>query len=218
MSEDRYYTRGYLPHLDVAEATQFLTWRLDDAIPPGVWEKILAEIDALPEAERRRERTRRADRLLDEGHGSAALGQWRVAHAVQETLWYGHNRRYRLHAWVIMPTHVHVVLTLLPGQKLADVVRTIKSFSAREANRILGQSGRFWQIEVFDRLIRSEGQFERTVAYIEWNPVKAKLVVDPRSFPFSSAFPTNAERLRRTEDAQGGSPEDPEAGQEPCAP
>ncbi|HVL39868.1 MAG TPA: transposase [Fimbriimonadaceae bacterium] len=197
MSEPRYYTRGYLPHFDVPEATQFLTWRLEDAIPPGAWAKILADTEALPEEERRRARMRSADLLLDAGHGSAALKSWPVARAVQDTLWFGHGKRYRLHAYVVMPNHVHAVLTLLPGQELSTVVRTVKSYSAREANRILKRSGRFWQIEVFDRLIRSPEHFERTVQYVEWNPVKAKLVEDPRHFCFSSAFPANAERLAR---------------------
>jgi REP element-mobilizing transposase RayT len=211
MEEARVYTRGFLPHFDVAEATQFLTWRLEDAMPPGAWAEVLAETEGLPELERRNERVRRADRLLDEGRGSAVLREWLVASAVQETLWFGHGRRYRLHAYVIMPNHVHTVLTLLAGQSLSDVVRTTKSYSAREANRILGRTGRFWQVEVFDRLIRNPEHFERTIRYIEWNPVKAKLVVDPRHFAFSSAFPANAERLRGDDPSSGLPP----SGQDP---
>lgn len=156
---------------------------------------MLAETEGLSDAERRRERVRRAEGLLDEGRGSAAMQSWPVARAVQDALWFGHGRRYRLRAFVVMPNHVHAVLTLLPGQSTSTVVRTIKSYSAREANRILGRSGRFWQVEVFDRLIRNSDQLARTVEYVEWNPVKAKLVEDPKSFAFSSAFPANAERL-----------------------
>lgn len=196
MDEARYHTRGYLPHLEVPDSTQFLTRRLEDAIPPGAWAEVLADTEGLPERERRQERMRRADRLLDEGRGSAALREWRVARAVQETLWYCHGRRYRLRAYVVMPNHVHAALTLLPGETLSTVTRTIKSYSAREANRMLGRSGRFWQVEVFDRVIRSPEHLARTVEYVEWNPVKARLVDDPRHYAFSSAFPANAERLR----------------------
>jgi hypothetical protein len=52
---------------------------------------------------------------------------------------------------------------------------------------------------------------------VEWNPVKAGLVHDPREFAFSSASSLNAERLRLG-DPQSGSSADPDAGQEPCAP
>lgn len=94
-----------------------------------------------------------------------------------------------------MPTHVHAVLSLAEGEALEDVTRTIKSFSAREANRLLGRSGRFWQVESFYRLIRTSEQLDRTIAYIEWNPVKARLIADPKHYPYSSANPENVERL-----------------------
>ncbi|MEZ0325067.1 MAG: transposase [Fimbriimonas sp.] len=193
----RYHTRGYLPHLEVEDATQFVTWRQADSIPPGVWQQVLQETEEMPEPERGRERMRRAELILDAGYGTAAMRNALVARAVQETLFFGHGKRYTLCAYVVMPNHVHAVLRLLPGEDLSTILRTIKSFSAKEANRLRKTQGRFWQVESFDRLIRTPEQFERTVRYIEWNPVKAQLVADPKHYAYSSAYPINLERLDR---------------------
>ena len=74
-----------------------------------------------------------------------------------------------------MPNHVHVVARLLPGQTLATVVHSWKSFTAKRANAILGREGTFWQREYYDHLIRNEGEFERAMNYVADNPAKAIL-------------------------------------------
>lgn len=196
MQEARYRTRGHLPHLDAPETTQFLTWRLEDSIPPSAWREVLDDTAVLPEGDQRRERARRAEGLLDQGLGSAFLRHPLVARAVQESLLHGNGRRYRLHAFVVMPTHVHALLTPMASVDLQTIMRTIKSYTAHEANRILNRAGRFWQVEYFDRVMRSADHMQRTLTYIEWNPVKARLVSDPAHFAYSSAYPENAERLR----------------------
>lgn len=94
-----------------------------------------------------------------------------------------------------MPNRVPVVLPVQPDVSLTTVLRTIKSYTAREVNAGLGREGRFWQVESYDRLIRDPANFERTARYVEWNPVKAGLAGEPLLYPFSSAFPSNAKRL-----------------------
>jgi REP element-mobilizing transposase RayT len=86
-----------------------------------------------------------------------------------------HGKKYRLVAWCIMPNHVHVVCRLLPGQRLADVVKSWKVYTARQANRMLGRSGPLWEREYYDRLIRREGELDRAVQYVLSNPEKAGL-------------------------------------------
>jgi hypothetical protein len=75
-----------------------------------------------------------------------------------------------------MPNHVHVIFRLLPGQELADVIRSWKLFTARKANRILGRSGAFWQREYYDRLIREDGELNRAIQYVLSNPERAGLI------------------------------------------
>ena len=89
-------------------------------------------------------------------------------------------------AWVIMANHVHVLLT--PLLEMRQVTRSIKSFSARKANEILGRTGDpFWQDESYDHWIRNQEEMNRIIRYIEWNPVKASLVERVEDWPWSSA-------------------------------
>jgi hypothetical protein len=68
-------------------------------------------------------------------------------------------------------------------------MHSVKGFTARRANQILGRVGvPFWQKEFFDHWIRNEREFERVRAYIEGNPVAAG---DPEEYPWSSAAAGN---------------------------
>jgi REP element-mobilizing transposase RayT len=72
---------------------------------------------------------------------------------------------------------------------LPTLVRQVKGPSALAANRLLGRMGEpFWQSEYFDRQVRNEREFAQIQRYIEWNPVKAGLVVQPEDYPGSSAY------------------------------
>ena len=60
-----------------------------------------------------------------------------------ETPWSGFNeRRYTLDEWVIKPNHVHLLLQLKPGEHLPDVLHSLKSFTAKEINKLLNTRGR----------------------------------------------------------------------------
>ncbi|MBL9151913.1 MAG: transposase [Verrucomicrobiales bacterium] len=91
------------------------------------------------------------------------------------TLRQGDETRYRLHAWIVMPNHVHVLVTLAEEAKLENEVGAWKSISARRINRLLGQSGAVWQEDYFDRLVRDRDHFANCVRYIRRNPEKARL-------------------------------------------
>jgi putative transposase len=85
-----------------------------------------------------------------------------------------------------MPNHVHLVA--IPQAAAWRITKTIKGFSAREANRILGRVGQpFWQHESFDHWIRDRREMERVLRYVESNPVKAGLVATAAEWPWSSA-------------------------------
>ena len=63
----------------------------------------------------------------------------------------------------MMPNHVHVVLRILPGQDLAKVLHSWKSFTAKMANQMLRRDGAFWQREYYDHLVRDEHEFCRDI-------------------------------------------------------
>jgi len=107
---------------------------------------------------------------------------------IVDALFYGQDDLgyYQLHAYVVMTNHVHILIT--PLIEVAKITHALKRFTARQANRILHLTGQtFWQEESFDHLVRDAREFQRTVQYIENNPVKAGLVVEPHDFPWSSA-------------------------------
>ena len=83
--------------------------------------------------------------------------------------------RYDLHGWVVMPNHVHVLITPAARHRLADIMHCWKSYTSKRANRILGRSGAFWQDDYFDRFMRDEAHFLRTQDYIAENPIRAGL-------------------------------------------
>jgi len=134
-----------------------------------------------------RERIRIFNQLLDKGDGAVWLKNSAVAEIVQNSLLFFDGQRYSLHAWVIMPNHVHVLFTPMDDWTLTKIIHSWKSFSAREANKILGRVGEFWQREYFDRAIRNEQGFNSAVAYIENNPVKAGLCQVAEEWLFGSA-------------------------------
>ena len=85
-----------------------------------------------------------------------------------------------------MPNHVHVLLTPTVDHDLSSIVHSWKSYTAKEANRILGRTGMFWQPDYLDRFMRDERHFAAVVADIEENPVKAGLCATSEEWPFGS--------------------------------
>ena len=189
-------SRGYLPHVDGEGLTQFVTFHLADALPLRAFEEMRAEVSRLPEGERKADSARRVEAYCDAGHGACPLRDPRAARLLQEKLFEHHGRLYRLHAWCVMPNHGHVLLTPCPGVSLSLVMQRIKGGSAIEINRLLGHEGRLWQPESYDVWMRSESHFWGVVRYLEWNPVKAKIVRDPKLHPWSSANDSAWARFR----------------------
>ena len=181
--------RGRLPHWEKESATYFITFRLADCLPKSILDRITSERIAIVETANQLHRSlspderRKIQRLsspiiekyLDSGAGACHLRNPAVAEDVANTLRHFDDRRYRLFAWCVMPNYVHVVVRLLPGQVLAEVIHSWKSFSAKRANTILARRGSFWQREYYDHLIRNEGELERSIRYVSENPGKANL-------------------------------------------
>ena len=174
-----------LPHFD-CDCIQFVTFRLVDSLPK-IWFENLIEAHRVGQISKI-EYYQRIEKYLAAGLGEKWLANSKVAQMVQDTLKYFHEKRYLLHSWVIMPNHVHMLISILPGNNLPDIVRTIKSYTARKANIKIGRCGPFWQRDFFDRYIRNIKHFDYTVAYIEYNPVVAGLCKQPSEWQFGSAF------------------------------
>lgn len=109
-----------------------------------------------------------------------------LAKVIEEALWFSYGERYTLDAYVIMPDHVHLLLTPLIRWRLSKILQGIKGFTSREINKILRRKGSFWQDENFDHLIRNEAGWIDKFEYIHNNPVKKGLVDRPEDYEFSS--------------------------------
>ena len=79
--------------------------------------------------------------------------------------------RYRLIAYVVMDDHVHVICRP-NSERLENLVRSWKSYSAYRMQREFGRIGRVWQNEYHDRIIRSGAELRRKIAYVLNNPFR----------------------------------------------
>jgi REP element-mobilizing transposase RayT len=182
-----WHSRGYLPHWDHPGMIQSANFRLGDSLPAKVIAEWKCEIDLLPENNQSAALRRRMEEYLDAGHGNCWLRRAEIARLVQEALLHFDGDRYRLLAWCVMPNHVHTLVETQEGFPLADIVHSWKSFTGHEANKILSRTGEFWQRDYFDRYVRDAEHYERVVAYIEENPVKANLAKIKTDWAWSSA-------------------------------
>ena len=172
-----WHSRGYLPHFDSRDVVQFVTFRLADSLPQEALERI--RLSDRPE--------RLRDEALDRGVGACWLARTDIAEVVEQSFFAFDGERYRLHAWTIMPNHVHVLLSISSNESLSGIIGSWKKFTARQANRLLGRSGIFWQGDYWDRFIRNEDHFNAAVSYIDSNPVKAGLTSTPVDWKWGSA-------------------------------
>src|ERR1017187_4508943 len=106
-----WHQRGYIPHCNFPDVTQFVTLRLDDSMPASR----RSEWEALLHLEDKRERRTKLEEYLDRGFGECPLKQPAIAELVENALRFFDGQRYRLQAWVIMPNSYSRV-----GGHLAD--------------------------------------------------------------------------------------------------
>jgi REP element-mobilizing transposase RayT len=190
-----------LPHWAQPGVLCFITWRTEDSIPDTVlknwrderqqWLRQHAinpfatdwrqEIEALGSDARHDFYDRFSARwhdYLDAGHGACVLKQPELAIIVADSLTKFDGERYELTDFVIMPNHIHLLAAFPTERAMLEQCENWKHFQAVQINRRIGSSGRFWQQDGFDHLIRSEEQFYNRRTYIADNPRKANLASD----------------------------------------
>jgi DNA polymerase III subunit alpha len=184
-------TRG-LPHWQQEGVTYFVTFRLADSLPQEVYRKWREERNAaLDEASKaaklsdcekeelrdkiEEEYRERLERHLDKGIGDCCLRNPAQSEIVEKALHHFDGERYLLGSYVIMPNHVHALVRPVMEHKLADILQSWKSFTAKEVNKSLGEAGEFWQSESFDHIVRNGEQLDKFSRYIHENPSKAHL-------------------------------------------
>jgi type I restriction enzyme R subunit len=187
---------GHLPHWHQPGVTYFVTFRTEDSMPVEVsqqWRRRrddwlrrrgvapgnsagLSQLSKEQQREFHETFSREYLEYLDQGLGACVLRRPKIARQVSDSLHHFDDVRYHLGDFVIMPNHVHLLVCLLGSTNIEDLCYSWKKFSATQINRLLGRTGRLWQEESFDHLVRTQSQFEAIQRYIAENPIKAGLV------------------------------------------
>ena len=103
-----------------------------------------------------------------------------------------HGKKIKCYAACVMPDHVHLLIQPLPIQEagkegvhsLAEILHSIKSFSAHAVNTAMKRTGAVWMDESFDRMVRSEADLHKTWNYVWNNPRKIGLVGPMEEYPY----------------------------------
>lgn len=173
--------RCKLPHREQQLKIQFVTFRLADSLPQSVLndyrkrrEAFLKQFpkpwDKSTEILYEKQFTSVMDHYLDNGYGSCVLANPSVREIVVNSLNCFEGERYHLLAYVIMPNHVHMLILPFEGISLKNIMSSLKKFTATAINRLKGTSGKFWDEDYFDVLVRSYNHYSGRLEYIKNNP------------------------------------------------
>lgn len=182
-----------LPHRRQSEVTYFITFRLADSIPQEKLRSWKAERAAFlarnpfphsPDVSVRYHQrfTVKIEEWLDSEMGSCLFKKRERSQIVADTLLFFDQKRYQLGEWVIMPNHVHAVVTPQPGFDLTEILHSWKSYSATQLNQLANREGPLWQEESFNQILRNEQHLWSVKEYIRNNPTKAGVAIHHASF------------------------------------
>jgi REP element-mobilizing transposase RayT len=188
--EISYRQGANLPHWRLDDSTYAVTFRLADSIPVSVLKALKEERDKsirecqdlarpLTQIELRRINylfSERVETWLDRGCGACILRNMDYARIVRDSLLFRDGEKYRLHAWCVMPNHVHVVAHVFKGEDLSTIVKGWKGFTSYKINSLRGIRGlSVWQTEPYDHLVRDQEDLLHQIEYVLRNPSAAKL-------------------------------------------
>lgn len=185
--------RSRLPHWEVDGHWHFVTIRCSGSLPAAVKQNLadihesLKSIDAQCDEFRQLQRKYflTMEKYLDAGSGFAPFTNASACQACLKAFEVIEAEGWMVGEATLMPNHVHCLLRRMESAySLKTIIKRFKGRSARWANQALDRSGKFWQQDWFDRWMRHEAEFIKTVAYIRNNPVKAKLCKEWSDYPW----------------------------------
>ena len=194
-----------LPHFQQPGQAYFVTWSLKDAIPAkaiAMYSRKLGQLKTkidlskkfngnnvlLAKMKREYAITRRKyfimyDTLLaQQKNPDIDLSSQNLQEIIVDVLNHWDNICLENYAFCVMKNHVHWAFRVYEKDEsgksvyLQDILKSVKSFSARAINRVIEQNGQLWQKESYDTTIRNEIHLVNVVRYTLNNPVKAGYV------------------------------------------
>jgi type I restriction enzyme R subunit len=185
------------PHWSQAGAVVFITFRTHDSIPRAVlerwdrekqewlrlrgwdigthWATIIPRLSEKDRADFQKTFHRCREAFLDTCHGRCLLKRPELAQIVAESLLHFDGQRYRMGDFVVMPNHVHLLAVFPTADAMKEQCASWLHYTAFRINQAVGETGKFWQEEPFDHLVRSPEQYDSLRRYIADNPHKAGL-------------------------------------------
>ena len=187
-----------LPHWSQSGVICFITFRTHDSMPQHVvarwhdernkwlqshqintdhpgWQLSLQRLDLSLQHEFFATFSTRWHKELDKCHGDCVLRLAENAKIVSDSLLHFDGKKYVLTDFVIMPNHVHFLTAFKDDDSMLKQCAEWKRFTGRGINANMRRSGRFWQQDGFDHLVRSDAQFLHFRNYIANNPQEAGL-------------------------------------------
>jgi putative transposase len=98
---------------------------------------------------------------------------------------YRDANEFELHDFVVMPNHLHIVLSLDDGKTIGRAVQLIKGGFSHVLH-LTGGAGTVWQPGYYEHRVRDGEEFERITNYVRQNPVRRGLVEKPSDYSYSS--------------------------------
>jgi 1-hydroxy-2-methyl-2-(E)-butenyl 4-diphosphate synthase len=185
----------HLPHWSIPGATYAVSFRLKDSIPHSAITRYREKKEILLKKLQQHESSASSRNHLPEllairseisslyrelidtsqnaTHGECHLAKPEIAELIESTLRRFDGDRYELIAWSVMPNHIHAILRPIGEETLEKILFSWKNFTAKEANKLLGADGPFWQPEYYDHIIRNGEDLGNQIKYVINNPVIA---------------------------------------------
>jgi len=177
------FYRRNLPHYQIPGAEYFITFRLIGSLPQALLKEFKETNDGeLPDSMIERKKQEFIQGILDKGgYGPTWLKRPEIASIIMDSLFYRDGDIYELYGFCIMPNHVHLIFRHIGQEKnggntVPEILHSLKLYTARKANKILGRTGQFWQHESYDHIIRDNDELHDILVYTLYNPVEAGLV------------------------------------------
>jgi putative transposase len=101
---------------------------------------------------------------------------------------YMRSGKMTVHDFVLMPNHVHILMTVPGEMSVEKAMQLIKGSFSFRAKKELGFSGEIWQCGYSDVRVLDDQSFQQHREYIENNPVKAGLANSTDEYPFGTAY------------------------------
>jgi len=180
----------HLPCWEAQGAIYHITFHLADSVPADelrAWQAQREELKSLAQVERRQltadERellksvyNERVERYLASGYGACLLKDKDVQAVVRDVLTHDNGSRYALHAWCVMPNHLHALLGgLRKDVPLRQLLGEWKRILAHRINRLCGRKGPVWHEDSYTHIIRDADEYRHQLDYVWNNPEAAGL-------------------------------------------